>query len=359
MQIDFHHTVIYVLCRIAGMKSNYAEIVAYASQQVDDATYGHALKFKNGGVFRQTRTAHRKLSRRLIDVSDAFEVWLPFHFLPQGEGDNIGEALITAPVAKSTELLKRDLIDSAGKPYGLHRLGIGLHVYADTFSHQDFKGYYDSHNDISLISGMEKRSFVGLVRNWLVNRLSFLPPIGHGQALKNPDIPYAKWSYQRHGEGIISVRNLEDRYIPAMKEIYRFLRDYIEKNSEYSSGVESKEYETYENKLINLLKHEGDSRERHRYWLGRIHENYFDFPDFDQIDATIEYDPRLWFRTAVEAIKAKSINEKIETWAYNFYNFNKRTGFAESNWVKFMRAAAIHKYRILHEILPACGLNIG
>jgi hypothetical protein len=32
MQIDFHHTVIYVLCRLAGMVRKYAEVVAYASQ---------------------------------------------------------------------------------------------------------------------------------------------------------------------------------------------------------------------------------------------------------------------------------------------------------------------------------------
>jgi hypothetical protein len=29
MQIDLHHTGIYVLCRIAGMKSRFAEVVAY------------------------------------------------------------------------------------------------------------------------------------------------------------------------------------------------------------------------------------------------------------------------------------------------------------------------------------------
>ncbi|KUO52323.1 MAG: hypothetical protein APF76_04625 [Desulfitibacter sp. BRH_c19] len=87
MQKDFHHAVIYVLCRIAGMKSEYARVVAYASQQVDDATHGHALKFINGGVFRQTMTAHKTLSTRNFNVNNAVEVWLPFHFLPQGGMD--------------------------------------------------------------------------------------------------------------------------------------------------------------------------------------------------------------------------------------------------------------------------------
>ena len=43
MQKDFHYATVYVLCRLAGMKSKYAKKVAYSSQQVDDAVYGHAL----------------------------------------------------------------------------------------------------------------------------------------------------------------------------------------------------------------------------------------------------------------------------------------------------------------------------
>ena len=87
MQIDFHHTAVYVLCRLAGMESVYAEKAAYASQFVDDAVYNHALKFTDGSIFHQTRTAHHQLALfRVIDVNDAFNVWLPFHFLPAGKG---------------------------------------------------------------------------------------------------------------------------------------------------------------------------------------------------------------------------------------------------------------------------------
>src|SRR5690554_5346682 len=131
MEIDFHHTAIYVLCRLAGMESVYAEKVAYASQQVDNADYNHALKFENGGIFHQTRTAHEGLAfMKMLDVNDAFNVWLPFHFIPSGEGDNV-EALITRPESKSLEILKEYVLKAGREDYGLHYLGIFFHIYAD------------------------------------------------------------------------------------------------------------------------------------------------------------------------------------------------------------------------------------
>ena len=155
MQIDFHHTAIYVLCRLAGMKSVHAEKVAYASQHVDDAVYDHALKFTDGSIFHQTRTAHHKLALiRIVDVNDAFNVWLPFHFLPAGEGKNNGEKLITRAVSESLEYLKKQVIASGGEDYGLHWLGIFLHLYADAFSHQDFKGFYDEYNRVDLVEAV-------------------------------------------------------------------------------------------------------------------------------------------------------------------------------------------------------------
>ena len=51
--------------------------------------------------------------------------------------------------------------------------------------------------------------------------------------------------------------------------------------------------------------------------------------------------------------------KKIKTMTYNFHEFEKKNQFENSHWVKFMRAAAVHKYRVLHVILPECGVNIG
>ncbi|MFW5988245.1 MAG: DUF6765 family protein [bacterium] len=55
MQIDFHHAAIYVLSRLAGMKSKYAQKVAYSSQFVDDAVHAHALKFETYNYHKFTK----------------------------------------------------------------------------------------------------------------------------------------------------------------------------------------------------------------------------------------------------------------------------------------------------------------
>lgn len=359
MQIDFHHTAIYVLCRLAGMKSEYAEITAYASQQVDDAVYSHALKFENGGIFKQTRTGHRGLNRKLVDISDAFEVWIPFHFIPGGEGDTISEKLVTRPEGKTMKLLKKDIIGSGDESHGLHRLGIGLHLYADAYSHQDFKGFFDDYNDIELITALERKTFPAVIIDWLMRTFSFLAPVGHGQALKNPDIPYVSWSYSRNDDEIIYVDNIKDRFSPAIDNIYSFIVRFLKDNYQYAVLQPVKDIGPYKQKMISLLKRRGGPFARHADWLDAVRNNYFEFKDFDRVDWSLTYKPRAWFKTAVNYVKTASLLDKIKNSYAHYYTFKKEGRFADSNWVKYMRAAAIHKYRLLHKILPECGLDLG
>ena len=358
MQRDFHHTVIYVLSRLAGMKSRDAEVVAYCSQQVDDAVFDHALKFQNGGAFWQTRTAHRKLSPRIFRVGDAFKVWLPFHFLPRGGTKELSQALITSPEGRSLELLKEDLLLEPERPYNLHRLGIFLHVYADSFSHQDFKGYYDEHNDIILISGREQKNLRKRIRDKVLKTFSFLAPIGHGQALHNPDIPFVRWSYRRPKGPVIEVDNLTERFIPALDKIYSFLGEYLDHHPRFRSHNSVPLAGPVRDNMLKLLQVRKSSRARHRLWLKEIAANKFQLPGFNQRDTTLNYEPRAWFRKAVLAIDAGGLKDRLETSTYNFHYFRKRKNFASSSWVLFMRAAALHRDRVLNQILPGAGLDI-
>ncbi|AZR73353.1 hypothetical protein BBF96_08135 [Anoxybacter fermentans] len=359
MQKDLHHAGTYVLCRIAGMKSKYAKIVAYAAQQVDDATHGHALKFENGGLFKQTMTAHKALSPLNLDVSDALEVWIPFHFLPRGKSMKNPDGLITGPDSKVLKLLLEDIEKSSHSPLALYRLGIGLHCYADTFTHQDFKGFCDKHNDITLVSAVDKRGIWESLKMFFINNFTNFVPIGHVQALANPDIPNAIWSYCREDGVIIEVNNLRERFIPALESMYCFLYYYLQRNTQFKANVALKSFRFYSERLIEVLKFEGNVEERHKNWLDKIHQNYFEFEDFDEIDKTLSYDPREWFREAVEAVKVKNLLKKLEYRAYNYYLFRKKENFYNSNWVRFMRAAAEHKFVVVNDILPKCGVNVG
>ncbi len=359
MQIDIHHTGVYVLCRLAGMKSKYAGIVAYCSQQVDDATHGRALKFTNGDVFRQTMTAHRTLSKKNIDVSDALEVWLPFHFLPSVDKTNGKDSFVTTPDSKVVDLLLENMYKESD--LALYRLGIGLHCFADTFSHQDFKGFYDRYNYVELAFGLERTSLIDNVKKLGFKAMDTLGidilATGHGQVLSNPDISSANWSYTRAGEAI-QVNNLKERFLPGLQKMYEYLVSYVSQHPEYSSGVSARPFTEYEEIFNKLSSYQGDSEQRHRNWLEHIHQNAFSFEDFDEIDKSIGYDPREWFNEAVEKEKVSFLN-RWRYKLYNYYKFRKKQGFDDSHWVKYMQAANQHKQVIIYDILPRSGVNIG
>ena len=114
MQPDFHFYAIYVLCRCNGMSPENSNRVAYASQHTDDAKYEHALEFENGDRFQQAQSAH----------------------IVCRENMEIAQRMVRAAAGLRDE------------PYVLHRLGIALHIYADTWSHRDFSGMQIEFNEV-------------------------------------------------------------------------------------------------------------------------------------------------------------------------------------------------------------------
>ena len=357
MQIDLHHTAVYVLCRITGMKSECAEIVAYASQYVDDAVHASTLKFKNGGIFKQTMTAHKHLIPRDYNMNEAIDVWIPFHFPPRGDRTD-ANPMVTAPYSKVLGLLLED-VRACSSSQTLYRLGIGLHYLADAYSHADFKGLYDVHNDVQLLTGLSEKGFLEDAGRRLTNKLmerwsADSNAIGHLEVLQNPDIPYVQWSYARAGK-IYQVNNLEDRYLPAIRKMHEYLVYYLNRNHTFRSNTPCRSFEDYEEKFKVVLSHKGAKEERHKNWLKAIKSNYFEFSDYDDRDKTVFYDENAWFAEAVETSKVtrnryRQLHQDV---------YKKRTRFDESNWVKYMQAAAEHRFLVIHCLLPELGIIMG
>lgn len=358
MQIDLHHTGTYVLCRNAGMQSCYAQIVAYAAQQVDDASYGHALRFRDGSIFYQIRTAHRGLSHLHLDVNSAMEVWIPFHFLPQGKRWNNPDGLITSPDSDVLQCLLTDLLQAGDSPLALYLLGIMMHCFADAFTHANFKGYYDSVNDIYLLTAPVQKQIAGKLRDFIRDILTSAAPIGHVQALLNPDIPDAVWSYLTRDGVLVEVDNLSERFLPALEAMGEFLCSYLRCNPQYLGSGQPRIFSRDDERFLKLLTTGGTRENRHQAWLHAIHNNLFGWKDFDQIDQTLGYHPRTWFRDAVEVIPRKGFFKRLEYRTYNFYEYVRKENFYQSDWVKFMRAAAWHRYKVLYRVLPTCGVQI-
>ena len=342
------------------MKSEYAEIAAYSSQFVDDAVNRHALKFQNGIAFKQTQTAHRMLIPRSSDFNDALDVWIPFHYPPRADGDDT-DSMITAPNSKVLGLLLEDVRTSSG-PNSLYRLGIGLHYLADAYAHTDFKGIYDRYNDVQLLSGINEKGFIEdtgrKISARLLDRWSSADSntIGHTEVMDNPDIPYAQWSYSR-GSKVLRVNNLEDRCLPAIRKMHEYLVYFLSRNHTYTSGRDIKPFDSYEERFRQLLACKGSKEERYKNWIKSIKNNYFEFSDFNDRDKALFYNEDVWFKQAVDTTKLS----KGRSSSHKQYNYNvfKKAGFEESHWLRFMQAAAEHRFLIIHCLLPELGIIVG
>lgn len=90
MQIDFHHTVTYVLARLAGFKHEDAHIISYSAQYVDDATNGGTIIFEDDIMYTRISSAHKMIDKRHLNKLKSHLVWIPFHFLPGNNGEPEG-----------------------------------------------------------------------------------------------------------------------------------------------------------------------------------------------------------------------------------------------------------------------------
>lgn len=111
MQVDFHHAVTYVLARLAGFEKREAEIVAYSSQYVDDATNGGMIRFKNDFMYARIRSAHPIFSFKNVIPHASRVAWVPFHFLPGNEGHGIERTICRPNSQIAREMVNYCILD--------------------------------------------------------------------------------------------------------------------------------------------------------------------------------------------------------------------------------------------------------
>jgi len=348
MQEDFHFYTIYALCRAAGFSPDSAHIVAYSSQHTDDAKYGHALNFENGGRFQQVLTAHRYIDINVFSKEVCYNIWIPFHFLPGNLGVDFYERLFVSPNSVISQRMIEDFLDSEIKPYTLHRLGIILHVYADTWSHQNFMGIMKDYNDVKELKVMdEDENFLkGLLEDLKDKILEYaLPMLGHTQAGTIPDEPYRVWEYRDFRDEFHRVIN-RVRALDAAQNCYMLLLRFLRRFPQfcYSNPLS---WQDMVSKIDELFSKKGDLEDRIQIWKKAIREGQLGFK-VEKDDEYINYNDRDWFKAAVRVI------EEEET-----IHYERLEGFEISNWKYFHDAAAFHKFHILHEVLPDYGIICG
>lgn len=345
MQKDFHFYTIYALSRAAGFGSDDAYIIAYSSQHTDDAKYEHALDFENGGRFQQTLSAHKFFDPGALSKATCYRIWVPFHFLPGNLGTDFYERMLTRANSIIARRMVEDLISLNPKPYSLFSLGIILHVYADTWSHQNFMGIIHDMNDIKSIKGM-KDSVLESIKQKVIE--CWAPKLGHTQAATIPDEPYRNWEYKDYRGHSLEISNHE-RTLDAAQNCYMVLSRFLERFPRFLNSP-IVPWETIAEKIDPLFRYEGALEERMEKWREAISNGAVGF-EAEGKDFSLAYDDREWFRAAVIVIPKQGEEEKDR--------YERKEGFEASNWKYFHDAAAFHKFCLLHELLPKHGIICG
>jgi hypothetical protein len=354
MQIDGHHTMTYIAARLAGFSKPKASIIAYSAQYVDDATNSGVIKFDNEAMYRRISSAHRMLDHRNSDELANHQVWIPFHFLPgnggKPAGQNPGNRFIRKLVCFPDSYVARDMlrvcVADAGKPYGLHRLGITMHVYADTWAHQGFAGLNHKINEVSNIVSNNKsldKSFLNKIASYFLSE-SF--PLGHGAALSHPDRPSLIWEY-KNGLGEKVKRDNQQIFMDAVDKMCRAMQCFnqrdLKMDLESMPGLPAADAK----KILSLIKNiKGDSGEvRHQKWLEEINKGSFSFGP----------EKVTYVRKGKGSWKHKSIGQ-LAAADTGRETFTFKDSFMKSDWKHFHDALQAHRLDILHDVLPRYGI---
>lgn len=349
MQIDFHHAVTYVAARIAGFPHADAEIIAYAAQYVDDATCSGTVRFKNGAQYQRTSSAHQMLDLKNLDNGDNREVWLPFHFLPgNGKDADPGDKFIyklkclpNSPIAKE---MVRSVFEDRSKPYALHRLGVAMHVYADTWAHQGFAGVLHKVNEVEEAVSEGDTGIFGELKSFLGDVLDdTIPPLGHGRANVLPDMPFLNWSY-KDGHGDEVKRNNPADFLEAADNMCIAMKRYIAGDPDASvSGIDTANKAILSELFLKFTDEDGDRR--HKCWLEEIGKGTFKVNDVE-IKENLTYNDK-----GRNSWKAEALGTALDLPEYNYSD-----NFLTSNWKRFHDAVQAHRFAVLHDILPKYGI---
>ncbi len=361
MQIDFHHATTYVLARLAGFVHSEANIIAHSAQYVDDATNSGTIHFTNGAMYKRISSAHKMLDYRNFDELANHQVWMPFHFLPGNGGMRAGKnprgSFIKKIVCKPDSPIAQEMVNACIRDkdnvYGLHRLGITMHVYADTWAHQGFAGVNHKINDISHLDDVDDPgdSLISRLKDFFGDKfddkasklVGDILPLGHGAALSFPDRPFLKWRYKDYS-GKKITRDNPAIFLQASNKLCMAMQRFRAGNIDADvPGLQDIDLEKLKKLFQNIQDDDGEKR--HKKWLKKISEGYFGFEPVN-----LRYKAKgsgSWKYKALGTVKEEDVEkEKFE--------YNAR--FLKSDWKLFHDALQAHRFFVIHNLLPQYGI---
>jgi hypothetical protein len=324
MRIDFHFYTIYALARAVGFSPDNAYVIAYASQFTDDEVNENTILFENGGEFEPIITAHRIFDPRAVSERICKKVWIPFHFLPGNSGVGHEQMLTLANCdlaqAIITQFLSYDLL-----PYSRHLLGIILHAYADTWSHQNFAGITDGMNRATNLR-------VDGENVWIYN---LAPTLGHAQTGSTPDEPRLEWEYINYKGELQQIANY-NRAIEAAQNCHKVLSQFIDKFEDNFRDSKFIPWEQIEGNIMDLFRIPTDLAGGVTAWGEAISDHEFGFQSHGK-DINLIYDGSEWFNIAIQTESV--LNQESGQFIECYY---KNDNYEASDIKYFNEAAGVY-----------------
>jgi hypothetical protein len=350
VQRDFHHAATYAIARCAGFEPRDAATVAYASQYVDDAIHAGAVKFSNGAMYQRISSAHRMLDYRNFEALEDHLAWVPFHFLPGNGGRPRGQdpegsfirKLVCLPDSPVAHDMIAAVIRHKDDRHALHRLGITMHTYADTWAHQGFAGVRHQINHATHITdhnGVHDHPFMEKVKNFFVD---IVLPLGHGTVLGHPDRPYLKWGYT-NGLGEKIERDNPRDFLEASDKMCQAMQRFLAGDIAYPAKGLNGDDKAVFSRLFNTVRDE-DPAHRHAAWTAEIAKGSFTFGP--ETIAYVGEGEGSWQHAALGVLEPP----------HGGYSY--RADFLQSDWKLFHDALQAHRLAIVSKILPEYGICV-
>jgi len=350
MQIDMHFYGVYAMARAAGIRSDSAYTIAYASQFVDDALEGEVNILKNNKAVFPIVTSHKPIDYQNAMLRDQWKVWVPFHFLP----GNLKTArsfygkmqcVIGTNSEPAAKILQHALAYKT-QPYGPHLAGVTAHVYADTYAHYGFVGLSSDWNKVKYGSVQPSPSHTARIKNYIVEKFENFKlriagtfaesiPVGHGAVATYPDRPYLNWQYLPESGRPKVERNNSADFLKACEQLYGFLVEFVKDNPTHGKP-DSRGFDSIRKKVDGILKKEGSQEERIAQWTAAIARN--DLFQATQNDKSIQYSETDW--------EYHRINKYLDD----------HGSLDDCHASHFIHAAWKHRNYVLYELLPEVGL---
>lgn len=318
MDIEFHYYITCIIALRAGFPFEDAHTISHACQYVDDNTdirkidQGKAEAYSNYISQTSNITKPQKELMRIYPI---------FHFMPGTKAEiecdsamrRDGKYHVLNTVPDNSNALTA--LKAAFETKNLYRIGIASHMFADTFAHQNFVGYYESFN-----------SMKGLLAK-------AIPDVGHADAKHEPDWPAHVWADNRLVSRNSKIYNKE-RFLNAAGRLFEEYRNYLH------LGADPTKVKTNKESLVTEIKKAiGDYDKDNAECKNRIARYKTAIGD-----GALDYDEDAWFESAAEK---NGILPAFLPWT----TYTWKANYQESHWYKFQEAIKAHQWFVQDNIL--------